>query len=228
MSPLKSQIHEWSRDFIEMGTELVEFVSANAEKNSPQSVLNCLDKFNSERNNMSIGKTKGDALSTWIRDVNPKYAIELGTFLGYSAVTLAKQLPDGAILYSVDFYEESSKIAQQIAEIAGLSNKIKFMTGVAEEVIEELKQEQEKIKFDFVLLDHSKPSYVPDLKKLVNGDMLNIGCVIAADNCLIPGAPEYLEWVRSVDFLKTESIKIENMRADLDIVERSVYIGRIV
>jgi len=209
-----------------LGSAILEYVTVHAEKNSPESVIACIEEYQSlYGKNMSVGLAKGTKLASWVKEIRPKYAIELGTFFGYSAVTLANELEDGSVLYSVDIDERTSKYAEKIAEYAGLKGKIRFMTGVAATVIDVLNKEKENIKLDFVLLDHSKSSYVPDLQQLINSGMLNTGCVIAADNCLVPGAPEYLEYVKSCDHLKTKSFKFEMFPGMVDIVERSVYLG---
>jgi catechol O-methyltransferase len=48
----------------------------------------------------------------------------------------------------------------------------------------------------FVLIDHEKSRYVPDMQALEESKLLKKGGVVAADNILIPGAPEYLAYVK--------------------------------
>lgn len=78
-----------------------------------------------------------------------------------------------------------------------------------------------------VFIDHWKDLYVPDLKRLEEWRYFHEGTVIAADNILYPGAPEYAEYVRgATDKYDTRLIKAQiqfGAEAIEDGVEVSVW-----
>jgi SAM-dependent methyltransferase len=60
----------------------------------------------------------------------PKTFLELGCYVGYSAVTIASQLPAGGKLVSVDISPENVKVAEQVVAHAGLGDRVEFVVGV--------------------------------------------------------------------------------------------------
>lgn len=63
-------------------------------------------------------------------------AIELGAYIGYSAVRIARKLPPGAKLYSIDPNETHVRIARTLVQHAGLSDKVEVMPGILETCIQ--------------------------------------------------------------------------------------------
>ena len=59
-------------------------------------------------------------------------AVELGTYIGYSAICQARNLPPGGKLYGVDPNAAHVRIAREIVQHAGLSDKIEIIEGVLE------------------------------------------------------------------------------------------------
>ena len=62
-------------------------------------------------------------------------ALELGGYIGYSAVRIAKKLPPGGKLYSIDPNEIHVGVARAIIEHAGLSDKVQVVQGILETAI---------------------------------------------------------------------------------------------
>lgn len=59
-------------------------------------------------------------------------ALELGTYIGYSAITTARNLPPGGKLYGIDPDPTHVRIARGMIEHAGLSQKVEIIEGVLE------------------------------------------------------------------------------------------------
>lgn len=114
---------------------LLAHVKSTATRNDPQSVLDAIDKFAwSGTWLMNVGDVKGKYLDEEIVKHQPKTALEIGSYVGYSAVRIASQLPPGGKLYSVDFSTENVKIAREVVEYAGLSERVEFIVGVLSNV----------------------------------------------------------------------------------------------
>ena len=58
--------------------------------------------------------------------------MELGGYIGYSAVRIARKLPPGGKLYSIDPNGLHVSIARQIIQHAGLSDKVQVIQGILE------------------------------------------------------------------------------------------------
>ena len=63
-------------------------------------------------------------------------AVELGGYIGYSAVRIASQLPPGGKLYSIDPNESHVRIARSLIQHAGLSDKVEVIQGILETSIQ--------------------------------------------------------------------------------------------
>lgn len=67
----------------------------------------------------------GVILDKTVEEINPKVALELGTYCGYSAVRIARLLKAGARLLTVEFNPEFAAIAKQMIEFAGVQDKVR-------------------------------------------------------------------------------------------------------
>ena len=103
-----------------------------------------------------MGDVKGEILDSALLQAmrmkqGPLQALELGTYLGYSAVRLARRLRGQ--LYSVEKEEENVLLAAEVLKASGLTN-VTLLQGTALEETEVLKQRG--LKLDFVFIDHQK------------------------------------------------------------------------
>ena len=62
--------------------------------------------------------------------------MELGGYIGYSAVRIASQIPPGGKLYSIDPNETHVRIARSIIQHAGLSDRVEVIQGILETSIQ--------------------------------------------------------------------------------------------
>tara|TARA_R110002050_G_scaffold34295_7_gene86641 strand:- start:1799 stop:2116 length:318 start_codon:yes stop_codon:yes gene_type:complete len=77
---------------------------------------------------------KGKILDSAIKLVKPSTVLELGTYLGYSAVRIGRLLPAGSRLYTLEKFAANVDIARKIIEIAGLSGKVKVRKDYFDEI----------------------------------------------------------------------------------------------
>ena len=158
---------------------VLNYVFKNAKKDDPQSVLKTIDLFVSETGTflMNVGPEKGKQLAETIKDHKPLNTLELGSFLGYSAIIIAMFLPEAGSLVSVDHDKDSVAASKEIVKYAGLENKVHFINSTSDEAINALKE-----SFDFIFIDHEKNRYYSDLLLMENLNLINKGGIVFADN----------------------------------------------
>ena len=114
--------------------KVLDYVLANAEENNPNSILKTIDQYTIETGQflMNVGPEKGKILESTLKKHNPKLILELGSFIGYSAILIASSTESDSLLYSIDPDHNSIEISQKMINFAGLSNKINFIHSKAE------------------------------------------------------------------------------------------------
>ena len=159
--------------------ETLDYVLKNAISNDPKTVTQCIDDYVKQSGKflMNVGPEKGNILRKEILRSKPARVLELGSFIGYSAILMASSIDNESKLVSVDIDSKSIEISKKMVSFAGLDNKIQFIEGSASEVIPTLEE-----GFDFVFIDHGKKSYLNDLLLLEEHSLLNQNAVVFADN----------------------------------------------
>jgi caffeoyl-CoA O-methyltransferase len=104
---------------------------------------------------MMVGLLEGRFLATLVRSLRARRVLELGTFTGYSSISMAEALPPEGRLITCDVNEETTAIARRYAEEAGVVDRIEYRTGPALETIAQLEGD-----FDLVFIDADKPNYL--------------------------------------------------------------------
>jgi caffeoyl-CoA O-methyltransferase len=104
---------------------------------------------------MMVGLLEGRFLGVLVRSLRARRVLELGTFTGYSSISMALALPPGGRVITCDVNEETTAIAQRYAEEAGVADRIDFRIGPALEAIVQLTG-----PFDLVFIDADKENYV--------------------------------------------------------------------
>lgn len=129
---------------------------------------------------MISGKVQGHLLTLLASLAKPKAALEIGTFTGYASICIAKGLPEGGMLHTIEINAELAAISRKYFEKAGLSDKITAHTGDARSVIPTLEG-----GFDFVFMDAAKFDYQFYYELVVA--RMNPGALLVADNVLWDG-----------------------------------------
>jgi caffeoyl-CoA O-methyltransferase len=131
---------------------------------------------------IQISPEQGKFLQFFLKSINAKYILEVGTLAGYSAITMARALPEDGKLISIEYEFEHAVFAKNKIIQAGLNNIIEIQNSNARDF---LKTYIPEYKFDFIFVDADKPSYKFYLDILT--PMLKIGGVFAADNAFAFG-----------------------------------------
>lgn len=173
----------------------LEFARRTATPGDPDSVLAALDRFAREdRFLMNVGPEKGLLLVEELAKLGPDARVlELGSFVGYSAILMARQLSDAGRIVSIDVSPEATTVARAMASLAGVGHRIEFLTGSANDLLDSVAG-----PFDLVFLDHWKDLYRPDTEKILARGLIAENGVIVADN-LGPmfGENPYLAWMQA-------------------------------
>ena len=130
---------------------------------------------------MQVATSQCHFLHLIIKISNIKNVLEIGTFTGLSALSIALALPDDGKLVALDKNEETNKIAVSFFKKANLDNKIKTIVKPAIDSLEELKNN----KFDMVFIDADKMNYKEYYERSLK--LVNKGGLIIVDNVLWHG-----------------------------------------
>ena len=104
---------------------------------------------------MMVGLLEGQFLGALVRSVGATRILELGTFTGYSSISMALALSDGGRVITCDVDPETTEIARRYAQEAGVADRIEYRLGPALDTIGGLDCE-----FDLVFIDADKPNYL--------------------------------------------------------------------
>ncbi len=110
-------------------------------------------------------------------------AVEVGTFTGYSAIAIARGLPDDGHLLCCDVSAEWTAIARRAWDAAGVADKIELQLAPALDTLRALPAEE---YLDLAFVDADKPAYAAYYGELL--PRLRPNGVILVDNTLWSGA----------------------------------------
>jgi len=130
---------------------------------------------------MQVATSQCHFLHLIIKTSDIKNVLEIGTFTGLSALSIALALPDDGKLIVLDKNKETSKVAIDFFKKANLDNKIQTMIKPALDSLNELKNN----KFDMVFIDADKMNYKEYYERSLN--LLYKGGLIIVDNVLWHG-----------------------------------------
>jgi caffeoyl-CoA O-methyltransferase len=146
---------------------LIEEVAATTETTHPHA-------------NMMSSRLQGKFLEIFSILQSPSKILEVGTFVGFSGLCLAKGLKEGGKLHTIELREEEALTARQYFDRSKYGEKIILHTGNALNIIPQLQE-----KWDMVFIDADKTGYV-EYYDLILPDVRS-GGVILADNVFFHG-----------------------------------------
>lgn len=143
--------------FTAMTAELYPYLVAHRSERDP--VLASLAKETEKLGGVSlmqVAPEQGAFMTLLTRAIGARRAVEVGTFTGYSALCVARGLPDDGKLLCCDVNEEWTSIGRRHWEQAGVAHKIELRLGPAVETLRALPAEPQ---FDLAFIDADKPNY---------------------------------------------------------------------
>ncbi len=132
---------------------------------------------------MQVGRVEGTFLRLLIQLIGARRVLEIGTFSGYSALSMAAGLPDDGRLITCDIDPVATKVAQRFFDQSPHGSKIELRLGDAAATLSALGAENQP--FDLAFVDADKESYVRYWDAVI--PMLRPGGLLVADNTLWSG-----------------------------------------
>src|SRR6201987_5684632 len=196
---------DWTRNITTTGqigdgreAAAVEYVLKQARAGDVDDVLATIDRFAYEKSLLiNVGDAKCALLDAAVRRADPKLALELGTYVGYGALRIARAAP-AAKVYSVELAEANPANARQIWAHAGVADRVTCVVGTVGDGGHTLDALADEHGFtagslDFLFLDHDKDAYVADLQSILDRGWLHTGSVPGAEKSQGPGATKQPE-----------------------------------
>jgi caffeoyl-CoA O-methyltransferase len=143
-TPLSPELHEYLTQHGHNDDPiLAELAAETAEKLGPVAL-------------MQIAPEQGTLMNLLARAIGARSAIEIGTFTGYSGISVARALPPDGKLLCCDINEEWTGIARRYFAKAGVADRIELRIAPALDTLRSLPADR---TFDFAFIDADKVSY---------------------------------------------------------------------
>ena len=165
------------------------------------------------RPRMCSGHLQGKLLKMFVRMIRPKNILELGTFTGYSALSLADGMTGDGELHTIEIDDELEDFIREHFENSPHADRLKLHVGDAREIIPQL-----GLTFDLVFIDANKRQYL-EYYNLVF-DYVTPGGFIIADNTLWDG--------KVVDYGKKLDAQTAGILEFNDFVAREKRVEKVI
>lgn len=126
---------------------------------------------------MLSGHFQGRVLAMFCHMIQPKTVLEIGTFTGYSALSMAEGMPEDGILHTIDYDDELESFLKSTFAGSEYGHKIKLHIGNALEEIDKLNE-----VFDLVFIDADKEEYMAYYEAIL--PKVRMGGYLLVDNTL--------------------------------------------
>jgi predicted O-methyltransferase YrrM len=135
---------------------------------------------------MQISPDQGQLMALLVKLIGARRAIEVGTFTGYSALTVALALPADGRLLACDISDEYTRLGRPFWVQAGVQDKIELVLGPALQTLDARVAAGEAGHYDFAFIDADKVNYDGYYERCLT--LLRSGGLIVFDNMLWSGA----------------------------------------
>jgi predicted O-methyltransferase YrrM len=134
---------------------------------------------------IDVAPNQGKLLHLFAKLVSARKILEMGTLGGYSTILLARALPPGGRLVSLEFNPKHADVAKSNIQRAGLSDRVEIRVGAALDSLPII-QEERLGPFDFIFIDADKPNNPGYLEWAIK--LSRPGTLIIVDNVVRDGA----------------------------------------
>ena len=128
---------------------------------------------------MISGHIQGKLLEMIVRMICPQRILEIGTFTGYSALSMAAGLPEGGVIDTCEVDDELEMMILDFFSRSAYESKLRLHIGSALEIAPQLGE-----VYDLVFLDGDKREYTAYYNMLFDNNLVRSGSWIMADNIL--------------------------------------------
>ena len=133
---------------------------------------------------IQISHPQGQFLYVLARATGARRILEIGTLAGFSTIFLARAVPEGGVVYTLELDSTHAAVARENFAEAGVSGVVHLLEGDAHGLLERMKADEWE-PFDFVFLDADKPGYPTYLEAML--PLCRQGTLIVADNVVREG-----------------------------------------
>lgn len=160
------QVDEYIRDLVGSEDEILKATNDSVnEANIPP---------------ISVSANQGKFLQVLAKTCNARNILEIGTLVGYSTIWMARALPKGGKLISLEYEPRHAEVAKRNIDRAGLSNVVEIRIGKALDLLPKLTG-----PFDMIFIDADKPPYKEYFEWAMK--LSRPGTLIVADNVIRDG-----------------------------------------
>lgn len=138
-----------------------------------------------EEAEMQIAPEQGQFMALLVRLLGAQKTLEVGVFTGYSALAVARALPEGGRVVALDKEPAYTRVAERYWTEAGVRDRIDLRHGEAVPMLDTLLDEGAAETFDFAFLDAQKTEYDAYYERTLR--LLRAGGLVAVDNVLRGG-----------------------------------------
>ncbi len=135
---------------------------------------------------MQISPDQGQLMALLVKLIGARRTLEIGTFTGYSALSVALALPADGRLLACDISDEYTRIGRPFWREAGVDHKIELVLAPAVETLDSRLAAGEANGYDFAFIDADKTHYDAYYERCLK--LVRAGGLIALDNTLWSGA----------------------------------------
>ncbi|EJK99628.1 class I SAM-dependent methyltransferase [Pseudomonas chlororaphis] len=132
-----------------------------------------------------VAPEQGQFLALLIKLIGARRVLEVGTFTGYSALSMAAALPEDGQLICCDIPGDYNATARRYWQEAGIAGRIELRLAPALETLARIEQEEGEGGFDLVFIDADKANYPAYLESALR--LLRVGGLAVFDNTLWSG-----------------------------------------
>jgi caffeoyl-CoA O-methyltransferase len=167
---------------------------------------------------MQISVEQGRLMALLAQSIGARRALEIGTFTGYSALCVARVLPEDGTLVACDVSEEWTAIARRAWTEAGVADRIDLRLAPADETLDAMRAAGEDGTYDFAFIDADKEAYDGYYERCLA--LLRPGGLLTIDNVFLGGRIVDLDTEdRAADVVRALSTKIaDDARVDPALV----------
>ena len=137
---------------------------------------------------MQIAGDQAALMTVLVRAIEAKRALEIGTFLGYGAIAIARGLPEDGVLTCCELDEGYAERAREHLAKAGLEDRVEIRVGPA---LETLRAMESAEQFDFAFIDADKTGYIDyfeeTLPRMRSNGLIMLDNTLRGGSVLDPG-----------------------------------------
>ncbi len=174
-----------SRRTINLDDTLYQYLLDHSLREHPEQTALREATRNHPHGGMQISPEQGQFMSLLIKLIGARRTIEIGTFTGYSALTVALALPNDGKILACDISDEYTSAGKPYWQRAGVADRIELVIAPASRTLDARLDAGEADHYDFAFIDADKAGYDGYYERCLQ--LVRAGGLIAFDNTLWGG-----------------------------------------